>query len=86
MSEVNRYDYLLVRVEYPRERGYRMEPRHLPDWLHLTITKQGNNKFVTVYSRIHVTKELRMPTSYSDEFSDYAILKDISGEISHRFL
>lgn len=88
MSTVNRYDWLLERVEYPRERGHRMHPSNLPPWIYLTITddQEQDCKFVTVYSRIHVNKEVRLPTTFSREFGDYEIIRDVSGTIANRFL
>lgn len=85
---INKYNYLICRVEYPTERGYRMEPRPLPDWIYITITedKGADEKYMTVYSRIHVNKEVRMNPSYSCAFSDQDIIKDLSGEVGHRFL
>ena len=85
---VKKYFSLFQRVEYPQERGYRTEPVLLPNWIYVTITeqKQENNKFLTVYSRIHMNKEVKMNPSYSAAFSDEDILKDLSGEISSRFL
>ena len=83
---VKKYFSLFQRVEYPQERGYRIEPVLLPPWMYVTITDQGYNKFLTVYSRIHMNKEVKMNPSYSSEFSDVEILKDLSGEISYRFL
>lgn len=84
--QVRRYDHLLCRVEYPAERGYRMEPKQLPDWIHVTITEQEDSKFLTVHSSIHVNKEVKVGPSYSVGFSDRDILKDLSGEVSGRFL
>jgi len=80
------YDYLYVRVEYPRERGYRMEKKPLPPWMHVVITEEGDSKSLTVYSRIHKNKEVKLGPSYSSKFSDRDILIDLSGKISHRFL
>lgn len=82
----NRYDYLLQRVEYPREGGYRMEPCALPHWMYVTITQEGDSKHLTVHSRIHVNKEVVMNPTYSAEFTDYEIIKDLSGKITHDFL
>lgn len=84
--EVTRYNYLLCRVEYPAEWGYRMEPKQLPDWIYITITKNGGSKFLTVHSRIHVNKEVKINPSYSADFSDRDIIKDLSGEVSRMFL
>ena len=82
------YDYLYARVEYPMEHGYRMEPVKLPPWIKIIIIedKTENTKYVDVHSRIHVNKSVRLPTSYSGDFSNKKILIDVSGEISHRFL
>jgi hypothetical protein len=63
-----------------------MEPKQLPDWIHVIITEQGDSKFLTVYSRIHVNKEVKVGPSYSADFSDRDILKDLSGKISGMFL
>jgi hypothetical protein len=83
---MGRYNYLLSRVEYPIERGYRIETTPLPDWIYVVITKQGDDKYLTVRSRIHMNKEVRIGPTYSVDFSDWDILKDLSGEISKRFL
>ena len=80
------YDYLIRRVEYPAERGYRMEPFKLPPWIHVVITEDGDSKWLTVHSRIHVNKEVRLHPSFSRQFSDWDILKDLSGKISHAYL
>lgn len=76
----------MVRVEYPAERAYRMEPKPLPDWIYFTITQEGDTKYVTVYSRIHVNKEVRINPIYSSDFLDSEIIKDISGAIASMFL
>lgn len=73
--QVRRYDHLLCRVEYPAERGYRMEPKQLPDWIHVTITEQGDSKFLTVHSRIHVNKEVKVGPSYSADLAIEIFLK-----------
>lgn len=80
------YDYLFRRVEYPAEGGYRMEPAKLPPWIHVVITEEGDSKWLTVHSRVHVNKEVRMNPSYSAQFSDFDILKDLSGKITKSFL
>lgn len=85
--EPRRYDYTLVRVEYPLERGYRMEARKLPDWIHLLVEEDNcGSKRVRVNSRIHVNKSVLLGNAWSSEFSDYEVIKDISGEIAHRWL
>lgn len=81
-----RYGFILVRVEYPSEGGYRMKPQQLPDWIHIAVTDKGDSKFLTVHSRIHVNKEAKVGPSYSSEFSDRDIIKDLSGKISRMYL
>ena len=81
-----RYDYIMVRVDYPRERGYRMEARKLPNYMHITIDEHGDSKQLTVHSRIHVNKEVKVSPTYSPAFSDIDILRDLSGKISYMFL
>lgn len=80
------YNHLLTRVEYPRERGYRMEPSPLPSWIYITIEEEKGSKHLTVHSKIHVNKRSKVGPSYSMEFTDYEILKDLSGEIARRYL
>lgn len=84
--QVRKYNHLLCRVEYPAERGYRMEPEQLPDWIHVTITEDNDSKYLTVHSRMHVNKEVRVGPSYSADFNDRDLLKDLSGQISSMFL
>ena len=78
--------HLYRRVEYPMERGYRMEPYPLPDWIHITISTENGDKRLTVHSRIHVNKETKVGPSYHESFSYTDIVKDLSGEIGRRFL
>ncbi|XAI94755.1 hypothetical protein [Pseudomonas phage vB_Pa-PAC6] len=61
-------------------------PFKLPPWIHVVITEDGDSKWLTVRSRIHVNKEVRMEPSFSRQFSDWDILKDLSGKISHAYL
>jgi hypothetical protein len=86
MESIRTHNHLLHRVDYPRERGYRMEPSTLPPWMHLTITEKGDTKFLTVYSRIHLDKEVRINPDYSADFSDRDMIKDLSAEIHSRFI
>lgn len=72
------YDYHYVRVDYPLERGYRMEARSLPSWLKIKITRIDSTKYVTILSSIHVAKETELSYCYSSQFSDAYILKDVS--------
>ena len=62
-----------------------MESKPLPAYMHLTITEENGSKRLKVYSRVHVNKEVAVGPSYSDSFSDVFIIKDLSGEILHRF-
>lgn len=80
------YYHLLVRVEYQSERGYRMETTPLPDWIHITITETLEDKYLEVHSRIHMNKRARVGPTYSLAFSDFEIIRDLSGEISRRYL
>jgi len=81
-----KYKHLYRRVDYPEERGYRMEAQPLPAWIYLTIRKKGDSKNLVVHSRIHLNKEVVLNPAYSATFSDIDIIKDLSGEVSHRFL
>lgn len=82
-----KYNHLLCRAEYPAERGYRIEPEKLPDWLHLVIVEDENgNKWLLVHSRIHTQKEVKVGPTYSSEFNDSDLIKDLSGQISYMFL
>lgn len=56
------------------------------DYLIRRVEYPGDSKWLTVHSRIHVNKEVRMEPSFSRQFSDWDILKDLSGKISHAFL
>ena len=83
---MSKYHHLFRRKEYPAERGYRMESVQLPDWIYLTISEENNSKYIIVHSKIHVNKEVKMPTSYSVSFTDNEIIKDQSANIYNRFL
>lgn len=87
MATVERtYNHLLYRVDYPAERGYRMEPKPLPPGIHICISEEGDSKWLTVHSRIHVNKVVRIDPTYSSAFSDRDIIKDLSAKVSHMFL
>lgn len=81
MSLPRRYDHVYVRVEYPGERGYRMEAKALPSYLHLTISEEGRSKVLTVHSRIHVTKEKKINPVFSNSFTDVDIIKYLTSKI-----
>jgi hypothetical protein len=76
----------MQRVEYPQERGYRMESVPLPDWMTITITEEGDSKILTVQSRIHVCKDKQVGPSYSRDFTDSEIIRELSGLISQKYL
>ena len=80
------YDYLIYRVEYPLENGYRMECKPLPHWMHITITDHDDSKYLTVYSRIHENKEVRLNPTYSSDFTDRAIITDLCSRIHKMFI
>jgi len=82
----NKYQHIYQIVEYPLERGYRMERVSLPNWMHLTISVVNGSKVLTVHSSIHINKSVTMYTIFSTDFTDEEIIKDLSGEISYRYL
>lgn len=84
-----KYKHIYERVEYPSERGYRWEPRLLPDWMFVLIEEDTttDSKTLYVHSRIHVNKRVQVGPSYSaSSFDDLKILKDLSSEIWSRFI
>lgn len=82
------YNHLYHRVEYPRERGYRMEAYQVPNWLSLEITedKENDSKQLIVHSKIHVNKRVELNPTYSCKFSDDEILKDMSHKVWDMFI
>lgn len=85
--EVTSYRHTYCRVEYPQERGYRMEPRPIPDWMSIEIhtDKENDSKQMVVHSRIHVGRVFPMQPVYSCDFSDKQLLTELAAEVSHRF-
>jgi hypothetical protein len=82
-----KYQHLYFRVEYPTERGYRMESYPLPDWIHLTVERvDETTKQLVVHSRLHLNKKVPMLPVYSSDFSDADIIKDQSGKVHYAFL
>tara|TARA_R110000772_G_scaffold16184_11_gene46261 strand:+ start:1190 stop:1438 length:249 start_codon:yes stop_codon:yes gene_type:complete len=79
------YNHTYARVEYPQERGYRMEAVSLPNWLHITIETHGTTKRLFVHSRIHMTTKGQVGPDYSDSYTDYEMIKEQSGEICYRY-
>lgn len=63
-----------------------MEPKPLPPWIHICISEEGGSKWLTVHSRIHINKVVKIDPTYSSEFSDREIIKDLSAKVSHMFL
>ena len=49
----------------------------LPSYLSIEIRQQGNSKHVYVNSTTHVNKQLKLPHSYSLNWSDEEILNDV---------
>jgi hypothetical protein len=86
MTTETTYHHLYNRVDYPMEHGYRMEPMPLPNWMHISITQDGDNKQLIVHSRIHKNKEVKINPVYSHKFTDRDIIKDLSEKIYDRFL
>lgn len=84
MPEVRMYHHLLTETREPF--GTRVGARDLPPWLHVTITEDADSKWLTVYSRIHVRKEVMMQPTFGTEFSDFEILRQLSPAISRAFL
>lgn len=66
--------------------GYTWQIRPLPDWLRFEIVTEGDSKIVVVHSRIHVNRVTRMNPSYSTEFTDTEIIKDMSAKIRRQFV
>ena len=83
--KVNTYHHIIVRVDYPREGGYRREPKSLPSWIHLTVTEDVKGKYLTVHSQLHVNKAVKVGPTYSSSYKDYELIEDLSGEIARRF-
>lgn len=48
----------------------------LPSYLSIEIKQQGDTKYVYVNSSIHVNKQLKVPYSYSLDWTDEEILRD----------
>jgi len=88
MIVVNKYHHLYHRVNYPSENGYRMESYPLPDWIYITVTtiKEGNSKYLTVHSRLHLNKEVVINPTYTCNFTDDEIIRHLSAEVSSKFL
>ena len=84
MPEVHTYHHLLA--ETRESFGTRVGAQKLPPWLHVTITEDADSKWLTVYSRIHVREVMMMQPTFSTEFSDFEILRELGPKIRYAFL
>lgn len=66
--------------------GYTWQTRRLPNWLNFEIVTEDGSKIVVVHSRIHVRPTVRMTPSYSTDFTDEDIIKDMSSKILDQFV
>ena len=82
---VRNYTHMFIRKDYPGC-SYRMEAKELPRYIHVTITEKGDTKYLTVHSRIHVNKEVRLSPDYSASYSDKDLLEDHTAEVYRRFI
>lgn len=53
-----------------------LDDRPLQPWYSITITTEGDTKFVYFHSRIHVRNTVRMNPCFSVQFTDHEILRD----------
>lgn len=85
---VNTYHHRYVMQWDFSRHGHYYEAVKLPPYLHVTITenKTTESKFLTVYSRIHVNKVVKINPSYSSDFSDKVILEELSSKIYDMFI
>ncbi len=82
----NKYNYTFVKTWCGQLNGHYTEREELPDWMHIVVTTDNDSKYLTVHSRIHMNKEVRVGPEYSTDFSDEAIIKELSGEVDYRFM
>ena len=66
--------------------GYRWQIKKLPSWIKFSIEEKNDSKYLVVYSRLHKNKRVEMTPTYSDQFTDEEIIKDMSGKITEAFL
>jgi|11BtaG_2_1085332.scaffolds.fasta_scaffold02518_4 hypothetical protein len=85
MSEKFKYNYLLVREYQHWPRVYYWVQRPLADYYHIEIHHTKTGKYVYFYSRIHVNELTLINPSFSNDFTDHEIIKDVSGKIAYRF-
>lgn len=53
-----------------------LKGRTLQDWYTIEIDRSGDSVYVTMHSRIHVNKEVKVSHCYSHQFTDGQILHD----------
>ncbi len=85
-SIVNRYNHIYIMEWCFASNGHYTTAKKLPYWIHLTITKLGDSKYLTAHSRIHMNKCVRVGPEYSADFTDNQILKELSYDVSDKFL
>ena len=56
----------------------RIRTLQLPSYLSIEIIQQGNSKHVYVNSTAHVNRQLKLPHSYSIDWSNEEILNDLA--------
>lgn len=83
---LNIYSHIYYRYYNPEIGKHYHIPQALPNWIHIEIEQKGNTKTIFVCSKIHVNKRVKLNPTYSSEFSDVVILKELSHLISHKFL
>lgn len=80
------YNYIRERVEYPKENGYRMEDKQLPEWMWLVIEESAGTKQLFVHSRLHTNRRVKCGPDYGLDYTDRDIIQDQSGEIYRRWI
>lgn len=87
MNKTFKYNFLLAKKyqHHPFPKGYYWTTIPLPDYQHIEITYTETGKYVKFYSKLHVNKLESIGPSYSLEFTDHEIIKDLSGKIAYRY-
>lgn len=86
MSKVFKYNYLLKKeYQNPPFPKFYWKQRPLPKYQHIQITHTETGKYVMFYSRIHENKLTSIDPSFSNDFTDHEIIKEVSGKIAYRF-
>ena len=86
--EQSRYTHTYYKKYYPEKGGYRWLIKDLPSWIYLTIEENAKleNKQLVVHSKIHIGKKFNINPTYSNEFTNEEIIKDLSGKIYRDFI